>query len=341
MYKDLTIIIPVFNRGQYLSKALDSILQQQTEYTYQIMICDDASTDNSLAIAKKYRAKFPDKILLLRHDVNKGLYINISRAYTECKSPYFCVLDPDDYWTDPLKIQMALSFLNKNPSYTIFMTNTTIQQNGKQDRLYVGCSIEKNFDLDDYFHGDVPLSQTTGGIYRNIFLNQEVLQKFVSVKKKYMQDVIHSDSFRNLLCLTIGTCHYTPNSTAVYNITGDGMWTSMTSFEQHIENALFNASCFDYFDKKYPELLHRSVDLLCLGKQQFERKYLDIDIQKATAIFQKIYWSERLVNDAKCSINFPISIPNKQPTNISFKNKMRLQLYFWLREKLLKKGLIE
>ena len=95
----MTVIMPSYNNGQYIRQALDSILEQEVNFSYQIIITDDCSQDNSIQIIKEYEAKYPERILALYSDKNCRLFRNVLKALQKMDSEYFCVLDPDDYWT--------------------------------------------------------------------------------------------------------------------------------------------------------------------------------------------------------------------------------------------------
>ena len=72
----LSILMPSYNKGRYIEEALESILMQETDYEYQIIIADDCSTDNTIDIVKSYQDKYSNKIVFLESDKNQGLYKN-------------------------------------------------------------------------------------------------------------------------------------------------------------------------------------------------------------------------------------------------------------------------
>ena len=123
---DITIIMPSYNKEKYIAENLDSVFMQETSYDYHIIVADDCSTDRTVEIVREYQNKYPDKITLLTSETNQKLYRNVLRAYENTKTDYFCVLDPDDYWTDKYKIQKSLDFLEKNKDYTIYVTDTNM-----------------------------------------------------------------------------------------------------------------------------------------------------------------------------------------------------------------------
>ncbi|MDA3967172.1 glycosyltransferase family 2 protein [Helicobacter sp. WB40] len=132
----LTILMPNYNNATYIGQAIDSILMQKTRYQYKIIISDDASSDDSLKIIELYKQKYKNTIKVLKQKRNLGLTLNMLKLYNEAKSEYFCVLDSDDYWTDELKIEKTLSFLEEHKNYTSYQGKTLIKQDGTE-KIYM------------------------------------------------------------------------------------------------------------------------------------------------------------------------------------------------------------
>ncbi|MCL2389504.1 MAG: glycosyltransferase, partial [Elusimicrobia bacterium] len=82
----LTILMPCYNREPYMREALDSIFAQVTNFNYKLIIIDDASTDNSLQIAKEYKQKYPDNIELIENEKNLKLSKTIYKGYALLKT---------------------------------------------------------------------------------------------------------------------------------------------------------------------------------------------------------------------------------------------------------------
>lgn len=91
-----------YNHAPYLSKALDSVLSQKTNFRYEIIIGDDCSTDGSQDIINAYAIKFPDLIKTIYQPVNSRGKKNFSDVYKSAEGQYVIALETDDYWTDPM-----------------------------------------------------------------------------------------------------------------------------------------------------------------------------------------------------------------------------------------------
>lgn len=113
----VSIAVTTYNQEGYIAETLDSLLMQQTNFDFVIVIGEDCSSDNTLAILHDYQAKYPNKILLLNSDKNYGSDINLLRTIKACSGKYIAICDGDDFWIDPLKLQQQVDFLEQNSSY--------------------------------------------------------------------------------------------------------------------------------------------------------------------------------------------------------------------------------
>src|SRR5690554_6422909 len=112
----VSICCQTYNHKDYIVEALESFLMQKTDFPFEVLLRDDASTDGTAEICKEYARKYPDIINLLAYNENqfkKGVRPfpdNVKRA----KGKYIALCEGDDYWTDPLKLQKQVDVLEKN-----------------------------------------------------------------------------------------------------------------------------------------------------------------------------------------------------------------------------------
>lgn len=114
---DVTIAILSHNHKDTVAKAIESVLMQKLSYSYKLLLFDDASSDNTQEILKKYGEKHHDKIELFLFDQNEGAVFRARQIYENSKSKYLCWLDADDYWTYEYKLQKQIDFLEQHPEY--------------------------------------------------------------------------------------------------------------------------------------------------------------------------------------------------------------------------------
>ena len=112
-----------YNHAPYIRQCLDGFLMQKTNFKYEIIIHDDASTDGTAEIIKEYVEKYPELITPIfqtENQYSKGIRGMFPRfCFPHAKGKYIAMCEGDDYWTDPLKLQKQVDFLEANPEYVM------------------------------------------------------------------------------------------------------------------------------------------------------------------------------------------------------------------------------
>lgn len=108
----VSVAMVTYNHEKFIAKALDSVLMQHTAFEYEIVLGEDCSTDNTRNIVTEYKRKYPDKIRLLLNEKNMGMHGNGAQVLQACSGEYIAMLDGDDYWTSPEKLQKQVDFLD-------------------------------------------------------------------------------------------------------------------------------------------------------------------------------------------------------------------------------------
>ena len=106
-----------YNQENYIEDAIKSFLMQKTNFRYEILIHDDASTDGTKDIIRKYQEAYPDIIFPIYQRENKyskGIDVTIYNKNAS-KGKYIALCEGDDYWIDPLKLQKQVDYMEKNP----------------------------------------------------------------------------------------------------------------------------------------------------------------------------------------------------------------------------------
>ena len=121
-----------YNHEPYIAQALDGFLMQKTNFPFEVIVHDDASTDRTAEIIREYEARFPKIIKPIyetenqysKHDGSLGRIMEAA-----CKGKYIALCEGDDYWIDENKLQMQADFLEGNPEYTLCFSNAKIWKN--------------------------------------------------------------------------------------------------------------------------------------------------------------------------------------------------------------------
>lgn len=110
-----------YKHEAYIAQAIEGVLMQETNFEYDLIIADDCSPDKTEEIVKNIIATHPKGHIIkyFRHEKNIGMQANGLFAVQECKGKYIALCEGDDYWTDPLKLQKQVDFLEKNEEFVV------------------------------------------------------------------------------------------------------------------------------------------------------------------------------------------------------------------------------
>lgn len=117
----VSVICITYNQKPYIAKAIEGILMQKTDFEFEVVINDDASTDGTTEIVKKYAELYPDKIKAVLHTENqfsKGVPFSKILNLETLQGDYIAICEGDDYWTDPKKLQIQADFLDKQKNFS-------------------------------------------------------------------------------------------------------------------------------------------------------------------------------------------------------------------------------
>lgn len=130
----VSVFMLVYNQEKYVAQAIEGVLKQETAFPVELVIGDDYSSDRTSDICREYAQKNPDRIKLFINDKNEGIGRNYIKILNNCTGKYVAICDGDDYWTDSLKLQKQVDFLESNPDYEIvFTNNSNIYPSGKEE----------------------------------------------------------------------------------------------------------------------------------------------------------------------------------------------------------------
>ena len=114
----VSIVCTAYNHQAYIKNTLEGFLMQKTNFSFEIIVHDDASTDNTVSIIKEYEEKFPELFVNLYQTENqfsrKEVNIWTDITFPLARGKYIALCEGDDYWTDPLKLQKQIDFMEKN-----------------------------------------------------------------------------------------------------------------------------------------------------------------------------------------------------------------------------------
>ena len=251
--KMLTIIMSNYNQEKYIKKAIDSVLMQNVNFKYELIITDDYSQkDNSVQIIKEYEVKYPEIIHPLYNVHNVGYLTNIIRAKSITKTPYFCLLDADDYYTDQNFLQRAYDFLQANNEYVIYYENVNYLYEDGSEKPFINLNEKsRSFDINDYLNDNLPIVQTTGQFYRNVIFSKGVPKIMKDAIGTVSERSFEGDYDRFVMHLKYGKAYFNNQICGIYRLLPSGIWNKLSEGQKCLLQLQTYYDYNRYYDNKY------------------------------------------------------------------------------------------
>ncbi|MCR5261553.1 MAG: glycosyltransferase family 2 protein [Candidatus Gastranaerophilales bacterium] len=264
----LAAIIFTYNHRNHIARCIESLVNQNTTYNYQIRIYDDCSTDGTTDICREYAAKYPEKIKLTVQPENTFLKpyneMQSYKAIQDIDTKYFCIIDGDDCWCDENKLQIALDFLENNPEYIGFAHDTNHICTFTGEEMSYVHEIGKWNDIKNPMPlAATPYYFTSSRIFRNLGFKEKHL-----IPVDYLIYFFHAQK---------GPIYFYDKIMANYYVSEYNNFSNMEDAEQKFLLSSFGYKIAKFFDYK--------EDALAMDVQAYYNKESCKTIEKYKKIF--------------------------------------------------------
>src|SRR5882724_8384009 len=137
----VSVCLITYNHVKYISQAVDSVLLQQTNFDWELIIADDFSIDGTRDIIHDYSDKYSDRIRLLLQKENVGPAKNWLDLISSARGEFIAYFEGDDYWVDPNKLQKQIDFLENHKDFVAHSHNAWVLQNNNFVKKYNGYEV--------------------------------------------------------------------------------------------------------------------------------------------------------------------------------------------------------
>jgi glycosyltransferase involved in cell wall biosynthesis len=238
-----TVLLITYNHEPYFKQAIESVLEQGTEYKFKIHIFDDASTDGTSELVREYEKKYPELITAFIAQENRGAQENIWAAFKSVDTKYCAVLESDDYWCAEDKLQLQIAALEENPECSFCAHNTRTLNKGdsfrknENKRLFVDAPIFNDDgvivaeDLQLLYQGYI--NHINSRVIRMSRIDLEALED--------AKEVFLYDNAQFFYLLSKGNMYYINKVMSMYVQTGKGTFSGdhpMRKIRTHIDNLM-------------------------------------------------------------------------------------------------------
>ncbi len=180
----VSVLMPAYNHEKYIAQAIESFLAQEGigAHSAELLIGEDASTDNTFSIAQSYAERYPDKIKLFQYPENKGLIGNYKYLIGQSKGKYLAILESDDFYTDNLKLDKQVRYLEAHPECSLVHTSGT----------YINEAGEINGVKEVK---EEALPNNNGALYKSVLFSNPVLAVTACFRKSVFEENCNLDDF--------------------------------------------------------------------------------------------------------------------------------------------------
>ena len=215
----LSVVCITYNAAQYIRAALDGFLMQKTDFPFEVLVHDDASTDGTAEIIREYAEKRPDVVRAVFQKENqwsKGVAVAPKFLWPLIRGEYVAMCEGDDYWTDPLKLQKQVDWLDAHPDSSVCFHPVVVhfEDGSRKDSVYPSRK-------------DCPRGFTFEGLLAHNFIqtNSVVFRwKLKGREAEFPTDIAPRDWFTNLIHAEKGPIGFIPEAMGVYRRHSGGVW---------------------------------------------------------------------------------------------------------------------
>jgi len=219
----VSICCLAYNHEPYIRQCIEGFLMQKTTFPIEILIHDDASTDKTAEIIHEYEVQYPDIIKPIyqkKNQYSKGIGVTRTYQLPRAKGKYIAMCEGDDYWTDPLKLQKQVDFLENNPSFPLVYHN-----------VYFKNEIDNSLKISDWPQKpELNIADLAANNY--IYTASVVFRKDKLSSVNIPKNSPFGDYFLWLNIAKHGKIKYMDDPMSVYRIHNGGVWSTLNYFER-------------------------------------------------------------------------------------------------------------
>jgi|GEM_PF-645180 len=231
----VSVITKTYNHEHYISECLDSILAQETDFEFEIIVGEDDSADGTREICKTYADKYPDKVRLILHSRANAITINrqatgrFNSLYClqSARGKFIAMCEGDDYWTDKKKLQKQVDILKANKDCSLVFSNLDTLICHKDGRKNIepsvldGKNIPQRSEIKNIVSGNY--IGTCTALFRNWLLSEHLPKNYVEFPM--------GDWPLWLLSGRYGSYYFMNETTAIYRKHAGGRWSTKTAID--------------------------------------------------------------------------------------------------------------
>lgn len=242
----VTVVIVTYNHEKYIRKALESVICQETNFDFEVIVSEDCSSDATRDILMEYEREFEGRLSFIFSETNIHNMDVVTRAIRSARGKYIAFLDGDDYWVSKDKLQKQFDFMESHPDSAITYHDVVrVTEDGKAVRVISGSPNRAT--IEDLIQGNfIP----TGSCMTR--------RSAIADPPNWIRDLKSGDWPYHLLAAQSGYIDYVGGLVAHYRIHGDAVWSTRPLIEQWVRSLSILMEVETHLGARYPEAFARS-----------------------------------------------------------------------------------
>lgn len=277
----VSVIMITYNHGPFVQQAIESVLAQQADFDYELLIGEDCSTDNTADVVRACQQKYPDRIRAVIRTQNVGGRKNSAELKEMVRGEYLAMLEGDDYWTCPHKLQRQVDFLDAHRDYSVcFHSAQMVWEDGSHEPVcHTPPGRKPTYTLEELLVHDFVSTST-------VLVRHGLFSEYPDW---YWQSPVGDWPFLVLHAMH-GKLGYIDECWSTYRQHSGGIHSSLAE-EERLEQRLSVVRLFrEVLGPKYRALLTRSLHARCLtlalhyqktGCRSLAKKYADLSVEES------------------------------------------------------------
>lgn len=245
----LSVMMITYNQERFIAQALESVLAQRVNFDYEIVIGEDCSTDGTREILMQFSRRYPNRIVLLLRDTNVGAMRNFEAALAACRGQYLALLEGDDYWTSPDKLQRQVDFLDDHPDYAICCARARVMDEiGTASAVILPPNSADTYTIEDLLE-------------ENFIATCTVMYRWGSVDTipGWFREMKMGDWPLHALVARSGKINLMDDVMAVYRMHPGGIWSSQPAVHRLHESIRMLKALDKHLEFQYTSTLRRTI----------------------------------------------------------------------------------
>ena len=294
----VSVFCTAYNHEKYIRDALEGFVKQKTDFPFEVIVHDDASTDNTAKIIREYEKKYPNIIKPIYQSTNQysqniGIIRNI--LMPNSKGKYIAICEGDDYWCDERKLQLQTEWLENHPDYSFCVHNTKLIDQKSGDVYEYNTGEDRDIKTEEIIVKPGAQFHTSSYMYRRCF----------SELPKGFRIPHYGDYPMGIYLSMVGKVHYIGRVMSVYRRYTEGSWTDRTLNDKDSRKVMLDLMnnrirmlnyANEFSNKKYDDIITDTINrnmftvLLLQGdleriKREYSEKYRSLSKKDKLSLF--------------------------------------------------------